>query len=171
MPIVAVVPNKPEVAAAALPECATPAEASKALLDQLLASNDPGATDTTLVRALGETSTLLRETALRAATRMTCGAGAGQPSKLLAVYERIIDNPQPSERGELLTGAVLGLIGELGEFLDQSQLAAVLSRNVPLLAHDSSAVATGAARGVSAALRGALRSGLTSLEGCARTVI
>jgi hypothetical protein len=149
----------------ALPPCDTATEAETALLE-LLASEAEGAADTVLIRALGEPAEIVRDMALKAGVRMAKGAGLARAEALLEAFVRILDKPPADpKRAERVSGAVLELMGQLGEVLEPSQLANLLSRHVPLLGNESALIAGGAARGVASALTGALRSGRTSVDG------
>ena len=152
---------------APLPSATTASDASAALLTQLLNSSEDGAVDTILVRALGEEAAVVRDAALKAGAQMVKGPGLGKSSELLEAFERILDSSPPADAGrtERLNGAVLSLMGELGEVLDQHQLSQVLKRHIVLLRHASPLVAGGAARGIACAMRGALASGKATLDG------
>ena len=148
------------------------AQAEEALLAQVLDSTTSSAADATLVRALGEEADALRCVAMHAASRMIKGAGMHRVSDLFAAFERMLDEP-PSEpkRAERTVGAVLSLMGELGEALDASQLSRMVSRCVPLLRHESDIIAGGAARGIANTMCGALRSERASLGGEIKTLL
>ena len=99
--------------------------------------------------------------------RVARAAGAGKAAALLAQLEEILDHPPANpERAERVTAAVLEMLGELGEWLDQAQLAGIFSsRLVPLLCSNSELISLGASRGISAALRGGLRAGFIKEDG------
>ena len=166
-PVIAVpTPPPPSVDSTPLGAATTPAEAVNVLLDQLLASPHKSKTDTALVRALGEPMEALRTAALKAGMRMVQVAGETKADILLAIFDGILDNPPAdAQRAERVTGGILEIAGELGFALTEGDLGGLLSRQLPLLGHESPGIATGAARGMASALRGALRAGNATLGG------
>ena len=174
MPIVAITPaaKAPVEAKLSLPTCSTPDEAVGVLLEQLLNSAADGASDTVIVRALGEEMPEIRSAALKAGIRMAEGPGSARAKALLGVFEDILDHPPADRlRAERVTGAVLAMSGCLGKSLDQEALAGMLSRYMPLLRDASPTIADGASRGMANALRGALASGNAALDGEVRSLL
>ena len=168
MPPVITVPTPPppSVDSTPLGAATTPAEAINVLLDQLLASPHKSKMDTALVRALGEPLEALRTAGLKAGMRMVQVAGEAKADILLAIFDGILDNPPAdAQRAERVTGGILEIAGELGFALTEGDLGGLLSRQLPLLGHESPGIATGAARGMASALRGALRAGNATLGG------
>ncbi|KOO35268.1 hypothetical protein Ctob_006459 [Chrysochromulina tobinii] len=167
MPAITVpTPPPPSVDSTPLGAATTPAEAINVLLDQLLASPHKSKMDTALVRALGEPLEALRTAGLKAGMRMVQVAGEAKADVLLAIFDGILDNPPAdAQRAERVTGGILEIAGELGFALTEGDLGGLLSRQLPLLGHESPGIATGAARGMASALRGALRAGNATLGG------
>ena len=130
-------------------------KALETLLEQLLTASNPS--DTVVMRALAADASSVRATGLKAAISLVRGPGKDKAAELMSVLDDVLDTPGASAH---FTYGVLSLYGELGGSLHSGSLEKLLARLDGQLSIESESIAKGAARGLAAALGGALAAGM-----------